>query len=368
MRAAVYYGPQDIRIEAMPRPEPLPHEILLEITAAGICGTDAHEFETGPHQFAIGGVHPRSGHQGPMIMGHEFAGRVVQMGSGVDNFSVGELVVCGAGVSCGRCHQCARGRSNLCVDYWTYGLQANGGLAEFIAVPAEICFSADDYGLSDHLAGICQPLAIAVHASRRGRVNSDDEVVILGAGGIGSFLVAAVSSITSEVTVVDLSQERLEVARAVGAKNTHQVSSEADISRLKAEWGIHPTVVFEVSGTEAGLASVGEWLEPGGRLVLVGLQDGIANLDYRATSLVEHELIGTNAHVARTDFPRALEILAGGGIDWGVISPEVIPLEKVVTDGIEPLAKRVSKRIKTLIDPRVSETQVSHMSLLHAKQ
>lgn len=368
MKAAVFYGARDVRVEEVPIPSPGPGEVLIKVSAVGICGTDAHEFDSGPHMFPGNEVNPRSGHKGPMTIGHEFAGRIVAKGPGAETFDNDELVVCGAGVSCGECVQCTRGKTNLCEKYWTLGLQANGGLAEYVVAPQEICFSADQFGLSDHLAGICQPLSIAVHASRRGRVGPDDQVVILGAGGIGAFLVSAVSGITPDLAVVDLSEERLDIARANGAKFTHLLEGAADIPKLKGEWGLRPTVIFEVSGTAAGLSAAKEWLEPGGRLVLVGLQQGEDSLDYRTTSLIEHELIGTNAHVAKEDFPRALEILASGAGVWERIAPTVIPIDQVVTHGLEPLAERRSQQIKTLIDPRISEPQSSDMRLLLAKQ
>lgn len=363
MKAAVFHGARDVRVEDVPIPSPGKGEILIKVSAVGICGTDAHEYESGPHMFPGEEVNPRSGHGGPMIMGHEFAGRVVALGEETGSFELEELVVCGAGVSCGNCVQCARGKTNLCEDYWTLGLQANGGLAEYVVAPEAICFSASKHGLSDHLAGICQPLAIAVHASRRGRVSAEDQVVILGAGGIGAFLVSAVSSVTPNVAVIDLSEERLDIARANGAKFTHLLDGEADIPSLKSSWNLRPTLIFEVSGTSAGLAAAKQWLEPGGRLVLVGLQNGEDVLDYRTTSLIEYELIGTNAHVAREDFPKALEILASGNREWSRIAPVVIPIEQVVSEGLEPLVNRTSRQIKTLIDPRIREPQQSEMNL-----
>lgn len=357
MRAAVFHGAGDVRIEHVPIPTPGPGEVLLQVTAVGVCGTDAHEFDTGPHMFPTTTKHPASHHLGPMVMGHEFAGRVVAKGSGVTEFEIDELVACGAGVSCGTCVHCRRGRTNLCERYWTIGLNAHGGLAEFVVAPVGILFSADTWGLSEHAAALAQPLSIAVHAARRSRVNPNEDVVIVGAGGIGAFLVRAVSDITPRVAVIDLSAERLELATKNGAMWTHQVTSDTSVPELLAEWGCRPEVVFEVTGTTPGLSGANEWLEPGGRLVLVGLHDGYLPLHYRQTSLIEHELIGTNGHVAAVDFPKALELLASGVGAWEEMAPQVIPLESVVEEGLAPLATGKATRIKTLIDPRVSDIQ-----------
>lgn len=366
MKAVIYHGAGDVRIEDVPVPSPGPHDVLLEVCAVGICGTDAHEVHSGPHMFPIHTAHPSSGHSGPMVMGHEVAGRVVATGAEVKNFTEGELVVTGAGVSCGRCVQCRRGRTSLCESYWTIGLQRHGGLAEFVTSPAEICFSADSFGLSEDLAGISQPMSIAVHAATRARLTSDDEVVILGAGGIGAFLVRAAASITDTIGVVDLNAERLAIAEKNDATFTAQLTDGFEVGTVKSEWGIRPTVIFEVSGTPQGLQAAFEWLEPGGRLVLVGIQAGRGDLDFRSLSLIEHEIIGTNGHVARDDFPRALEMLASGGA-WSDIAPDVLPLDLVMSDGLTPMIERNAKRIKTLFDPRISAARKSEMKLLRKK-
>ncbi len=367
MKAAVYYGAHDVRVETVPVPSPGPDDILLQVCAVGICGTDAHEVHSGPHMFPINSPHPVSQHSGPMIMGHEIAGRVVAAGKNVKGFSEGELVVTGAGVSCGQCIQCQRGRTSLCEKYWTIGLQRNGGLAEFVTSPADICFSADSYGLSEDLAGISQPMSIAVHAATRARLTNQDEVVILGAGGIGAFLVHAAATMTDTIGVVDLSSERLNIAEKNGASFTAQLTSDLDVAAVKKEWGIRPTVIFEVSGTQQGLEAAFEWLEPGGRLVMVGIQGGPSVLDFRRLSLIEHEVIGTNGHVAKQDFPRALEMLASGGA-WADIAPEVLPLDLVMSDGLLPMIEKRAKRIKTLFDPRIDSVRKSEMRLLHKKQ
>jgi len=363
MVATVFHGAGDVRVESVPVPIPREGEVLIEVVAAGICGTDAHEFASGPHMFPGASPHPRSGHAGPMVMGHEFAGRVVEMGAGVAGLGMGELVVSSTGVACGKCVHCGRGRPNLCEMYWTVGLQANGGLAEYVVVPASTCFSVEPYGLSEDLAGLAQPMAIAVHAVRRGRVQEGDEVVVLGAGGIGAFLVRALADVTDRISVIDFDPNRLEIALLNGASNTAVLTDGFDIETTRLEWGIRPTVIFEVSGTRAGFEAAQQWLEPGGRLVLVGIQAGQAELDLRSLSLVEHEVLGTNAHVATEDFPRALELLRNGGA-WSVIAPEVLPLTDVVSEGLTPMVERRSTRIKTLFDPRLAEARASNMRLL----
>lgn len=349
MAAAVFHGAGDVRVEEVPIPDIGSGDVLVRVSAVGVCGTDAHEFASGPHMFPIDSLHSHSGHKGPMTLGHEIAGEVVAVGSDVEDFSVGQLVVSGAGVACEQCVQCKRGRTNLCENYWTIGLQKDGGAAEFVAVPSSTLFHAN--GISSDLAGIAQPMSIAVHAVTRGRVDKDDDVVVLGVGGIGAFLTVALAEKASKVAALDLDPERLEIASRNGAHFTAQVGQGLDIEQLKLRWGIRPTVIFEVSGTQAGLDSALEWLEPGGRLVLVGLQNGKGSLDLRKLSLIEHEVIGTNAHVANQDMPEAIRILRESKADWSLIAPEIFPLAQVVHEGLLPMVERRASRIKTLIGP-----------------
>jgi threonine dehydrogenase-like Zn-dependent dehydrogenase len=125
MKAAVYHGRGDIRIKSVPEPaKPAPGEVVLEVLRSAICGTDSAEWSRGPLL-----ARP------PVILGHEFVGRVVEVGDGVTEVAVGDRVVSGAGVSCGRCEWCRAGRINLCAAYYTLGLHANGGLAERVATP-----------------------------------------------------------------------------------------------------------------------------------------------------------------------------------------------------------------------------------------
>jgi (R,R)-butanediol dehydrogenase/meso-butanediol dehydrogenase/diacetyl reductase len=361
MRAAVFHGQGDVRVEDVPEPVPAPGELLLEVKAVGICGTDAHEFASGPHMFPIHTAHPHSGHQGPMIPGHEFTGTVREVGPGVGGFQEGDLVASGAGISCGGCVQCRRLRTNLCERYATVGLSRNGALAEYVAVPATTCLQVRPYALTPDAAALSQPMSIAVHAMRRGRLGAEDEAVIIGAGGIGAFLTYAVSSVTDQLAVLDLDEQRLKIADNLGAPHVLQTGDADEARAAIRDWNMDPTVVYEVSGTVPGLRTALSILPKGGRLVLVGLQGHPVEWDVRTLSLIEHELIGTNAHVCAVDMPTALELLARRHAPWADIAPVALPLDALVDEGIRPLVERRSTRIKTLIDPWSREVRPTQM-------
>lgn len=339
MRAAVFHGKGDIRISEVPIPAPGEGELLLRIATVGICGTDVHEFVAGPHRFPVG----------PFIPGHEFAGTIEAMGAGVTDFEVGGLVTSGAGMACGECHWCVRGSTNLCERYVTIGLEVPGGLAQFAAVPAAICVDVAPYGLNPVVAALAQPMSIAVHATRRGRLQGGDAALVIGAGGIGAFITYAAAQSGARVIVLDLDQSRLQVASRLGATRVVEVGSGFDPGELGK--GVIPTVIYEATGTSAGLDLALGTAQRGTRVVLVGMQSGSSEVELRRITLDEIELIGTNAHAFASDFPEGLRLLASRNGGWADVAPMLIPLDDLVEGGIRPIMEGRGQHIKTLIDP-----------------
>ena len=184
------------------------------------------------------------------ILGHEFVGRVVDLGKDVTAFQRGERVVSGAGISCGRCRWCLSHRTNLCAEYRTLGLQVDGGLAEYVTSPANICRAVPD-ACDDDAAAMAQPLAVALHALSRVGQRPDDVVAVIGAGGIGSFIVAGASRRASNgrVVAVDIDDERLATASALGAQKAANPTGR-DLAELLLELsdGVGFDVVIEASG------------------------------------------------------------------------------------------------------------------------
>jgi (R,R)-butanediol dehydrogenase/meso-butanediol dehydrogenase/diacetyl reductase len=361
MRAARFHGAGDVRVDDVDvPPAPGAGEVLLRVETVGICGSDALEYRMGPVLVEPLDVpHPVTGHRGPLTLGHEFAGQLVAKGPGVEHLEEGMLIACGAGMSCGECPPCRAGRTNLCVTYATIGFHQHGGLAEHVVAPADICFDAGAYGLGPDAAAMAQPMAIAVHAGRRGRVAEGDLALVIGAGGIGSFLTYAASRWGAEVIVGDLDAERLTVAAALGAARTVALAGGQTLEDAIAGAGRSPDVIFEVSGSAAGLEQALALAPRGGRIVSVGVQKAPPQVDMARVTLDELELIGTVAHVARDDFPEALRLLALREEGWADVAPEVLPLEQLVDGGIRPIAEGRSSRIKTLIDPRAERPRPS---------
>jgi threonine dehydrogenase-like Zn-dependent dehydrogenase len=352
MRAAVYHGPGDIRVERRGRPlDAGPGELLLDVARVALCGSDAAEYDHGPVLVPLHERHRGSGHVGPVVLGHELVGRVAAVGDGVGGFAVGDRVVTGAGVSCGRCPRCREGRTNLCERYYTLGFHADGGLAERLLAPAATCVAVPD-GCSDDAAALAQPLAVALHGLNRGALAAGETLVVHGAGGIGAFAIAgAAARGTCRIVAVDVDDTRLETARALGASDAIDARA-ADVREAVIELsaGAGADVVLETSGVAHAPQLCVTLARPGGRVVIVGLQPRPVALDLLDLALREVELRSALAHVCATDIPEALEILASGTLAETVID-RVVALEDVVEHGIAPLARREVAG-KVLVDPR----------------
>jgi threonine dehydrogenase-like Zn-dependent dehydrogenase len=331
MRAAVFHGPRDVRIESVRDPAaPARDGVVLAVIRAAICGTDASEWDHGP-------VLCRPG----VVLGHEFVGRVVERGADVTALQIGDRVVSGAGISCGRCAWCLRRRTNLCAEYRTLGLQVDGGLAEHVSTPAAICRVVPD-ACDDDAAAMAQPLAVALHALSRVAQGPDDDVAVIGAGGIGSFIIAGASSraVNGRIVAIDIDDERLATAAALGASETANATGH-DLSALLLELssGTGFDVVIEASGAPQAPPAAIAGARRGGRVLLVGLHGAPRAIDLTPMILREVDIFTTVAHVCDTDIPAALELLAESDVAAVTAGPR-IPLETLVDDGLRPLAEQ----------------------------
>ena len=328
MRAAVYRGPGDLRVESVADPGlPTGTDLLIKVGRAAICGTDSSEWSHGPLL-----ARP------PVILGHEFVGRVVAAGPDADPRRIGERVVCGSGISCGRCEWCRAGRTNLCAEYRTVGLHVDGGLAEYVSAPERICLAVPEE-VDDVAAAIAQPLAVALHAVRRSRLEAGQSCAVIGVGGIGAFIVAAAASVgAAPLVALDIDEARLETARALGASIVIDARGRALDDAIREGAGADGAdVVIEASGSPGGPAAALAGAKRGGRVLIVGLQAEPRELDLLSMAVREIELTTTLAHVCDVDLPPALALLRDTGLA-AAATDRVIALDDLVEDGIRPLA------------------------------
>lgn len=340
-RAAVLYGPGDLRIEDREVAPVGPGDALVRVAVCGVCGSDATEYSRGPVLTVL-----------PVTLGHEFVGVVEAVGEGVD-LPIGATVVCGAGISCGECKPCREGRTNLCRSYRTAGLQVDGGLAGHVTVPARTLLDVSARNLPTDTLGLAQPMSIAVHAVSRSGLREGQDAVIVGVGGIGAFLVHAAVATGARILAVDRSAERLELARSLGAVETLEAGGTSIRDRL-VELGWEADVLFEVSGSAGGLAEVLDAAQPGATIVPIGIQRGDVPVPLGSWTLREYTIVGTVAHVVAADLPRAVDLLAARD-DWSDIASVVLPLSGVVEDALQPMLDGASRQVKTLIDPWITQ-------------
>ena len=330
MKAAVFHGPHDVRIEDVADPgAPRAGEVLLKVARAAICGTDAAEWDHGP-------VLCRPG----VVLGHEFVGRVVDLGSDVTGLRVGDRVVSGAGISCGRCHWCLRSRTNLCAEYRTLGLQVDGGLAEYVTSPAAICHAVPT-GCDDDAAVMTQPLAVALHALSRVAQAPEESVAVIGVGGIGSFIVAGAArrAVEGRLVALDIDAERLSTASALGAHEVVDATGH-DLAELLLELtdGVGFDVVIEASGAPHAPAAATVGVRRGGRVLLVGLHAAPRELDLTRMIVREVDIVTSVAHICDSDLPAALELLEESNIAAVAAGPR-IALDVLVDEGLRPLTE-----------------------------
>lgn len=351
MLAAVLHGAGDIRLDETPAAAaPAAGQVRLRIIRVGLCGSDAGEYDHGPVLTPLRTRHPVTGVQGPIALGHEFIGEVLEIGPEVDALAVGDRVAAGAGVWCGQCRWCAEGRYNLCRRYFTYGLNVGGALTDTLTVEAKMLIVVPD-GITDDNAVLAQPLAVALHAVNRSGVRAGDVAVVLGAGAIGSFILAALAERgCRSVIAADVDPLRLDTAQSLGATTTVDLRTRsiADIIEQATD-GDGADVVFEASGVKGNPQLAQRLLRRGGRLQLVGLHPGGTELDLLDLSVREIDISTSLAHVCPDDLPAALALLQRRDLT-ALLVERVVPLAQVVELAFVPLGARTA-RGKFLVDP-----------------
>jgi L-iditol 2-dehydrogenase len=296
MRAAVYRGPRDVVVEERPVPELGPHDLLLEVSHCGVCGSDLH-------MFVDGWGAPDS------IGGHEYSGRVVAVGREVTAWSVGDALVGGPAQRCGECEYCRAGRPQLCTGRSSPGVgDFQGAFADFVRVhEAEVVRVPP--GMSMRAAALAEPLAVALHGLTRGGVEAGQRVLVTGCGPIGALSIAAARARgVTDIVASEPHPARRALAEQLGA--TVLNPDELPKPGMPFDLVDDPfDVALECSGHGVAMESALAQLKRGGTLVLVGA--GMTWPRFDNNRILLNELVITGAFVYDPDgFPRALELLA----------------------------------------------------------
>ncbi|MFH9548559.1 2,3-butanediol dehydrogenase [Streptomyces sp. NPDC051445] len=341
MRAAVWYGAKDVRVENVPVRPPGAGEVTIEVAYCGICGSDLHEYADGPHAVPVGDPHPESGVAAPLILGHEFCGTVTEVGGGVTGFAPGDRVAVEPHYRCGSCPRCLAGEYNICRHFGFAGLMGHGGLAEYSTVPAYMLHRLPEQ-VSLEQAAVFEPAAVALHAVRWAGIRPGETVAVLGLGPIG-LLVTQLAAYrgAGRIVAADRSAARRELALRLGA-----CDAGADLADVVDGEGAD--VVFEAVGSEDTLRACLAAGRRGGRVMFLGLA-GTVRLD--AFALVNNEQTIMTSVGYRDAYPELIRMVAEEGVDLTGIVTSTIPLEHVVRDGFEALL-RGEEQVKVLARPR----------------
>jgi (R,R)-butanediol dehydrogenase / meso-butanediol dehydrogenase / diacetyl reductase len=347
VRALRWHGARDLRLEDVDEPAaPAAGEAIIEVAYCGICGTDLAEYTDGPVMIRPG-PHPLTGASPPLVLGHEFSGRITALGDDVTGFEVGQRVTVDPCWRCDACYWCVRGDYHICKRGGSIGLASDGALAPFVRVPASGLVALPDE-VDDRTAALVEPLAVGLHAVRRGAVSPGDRVLVIGCGPIGAAVILSARAAGALVYVSEPTAKRREVAMTLGASEAFDPAA-SDVRRevYLATGKIGPDVVFECTGIARMLPFAVDAVRRGGRVVLVGIGHGAAEVEAQRIVTYEREIHGSLGY--RHDLPRVVELLRTGSFDPSPMITGAVPLEEAVEGAFEVLLADRGEHMKLLV-------------------
>lgn len=327
-------------------PDPVPgeEEVLLDIRACGICGSDIHGWDG-----STGRRRP------PLIMGHEASGQIAAVGPKVTRWKVGDRVTFDSTIYCGKCAPCKAGHINLCENRRVVGVsppeyRQHGAFAEKLVVPERILYKVPD-NLTFPQAAMIEPVSIAIHAIQRVKINPTDTAVVVGAGMIGLFIIQALRwAGAKQIIAVDLAENRLKLAKELGA--THALKSDAcdvpaEVAKLTG--GNGADIAIEVVGISPTLMLALATLRRGGSAVLVG--NLAPKTDFPLQAMVTKEITLYGSCSSCGEYPLCLDLIAQGHIRVEPMISAVASLDEG-KEWFEKLsAKDGAKYMKVILQP-----------------
>lgn len=314
MRAAVFLG--EGRLEMQDRAEPVagPGEVLVEVEACGICGSDLAVLDVPPRHPATSGV----------ILGHEFIGRVVALGAGARGVEVGDRIAVDPDPKCGACPSCRAGRPSNCENIVALGVYRDGALARYVTTPAETCHPISD-DVPAPLAALVEPLACVVNGTNRAALRPGETAVVFGAGAIGCLFASIFAAAgASTLVVIEPNRARASVAKAVGA--THVLTP--------AEWGEQRAAILP-GGADVVVDAVGSVLPEaidaaamGARVVLFGMNIN-ARPPVHQVEITEKGLTVVGTYITNFTFPQAIRLIESGALVLEPLLSSVLPLDQL---------------------------------------
>jgi 2-desacetyl-2-hydroxyethyl bacteriochlorophyllide A dehydrogenase len=316
MKVAVCQEPNRIKIDNADMPVAASHEALVRIRRIGVCGTDLHAYKGRQPFFSY-----------PRVLGHELAGEIESVPEGNTDFKKGDPVAILPYLECGKCIACRAGRTNCCVRLSVYGVHADGGMCEYLTVPADHLVRAD--GLELDQIALVECLAIGAHAVRRAEIRPGEYALVIGAGPIGLGVLQFAGVAGANVIAMDISASRLEFCKKqMGIAHTITAGDDAAAQLAEITGGNFPSVVFDATGNAESMKSAVNYLSHTGRLVFVGLVKGDISIKDPEFHLREVTLLFSR-NATREDFAHVIDCLRSGKAKTTGFVTHRAPLEEL---------------------------------------
>jgi L-iditol 2-dehydrogenase len=343
MKALLLSEYNRLEITDLPMPRPAADEVLIHVGACGICGSDVHGYDG------------TSGRRiPPIVMGHEAAGTVAAVGSGVTRTREGDRVTFDSTIYCGQCEYCRRGEMNLCNHRQVLGVSTPdfrraGAFAEYVVVPERVLYPLPE-GVSFTAAAMVEPLAVAVHAVKLAQLPENATAVVVGAGMIGLLVLQVLREFgCSQIYITDIDDTRLRLAEKLGATATVNgkiTDAVAEFQRLTSGTGVD--VALEAVGSTVTIRTAIDSVRKGGSVVLIGNIAPKVEIPLQAVVSREIRLQGSAASAG--EYPECIELLARGAIKVDELISVVAPLEEGAV-WFERLHGRQPNLMKVILTP-----------------
>ncbi len=345
MKAARWHGKLDIRVEDVEMPHPGKNEVVIQVKQAGICGTDIHDYMSGPHSIPVDTPDPLTGAIAPVTMGHELCGVVHELGEEVTGWKVGDRVVIAPLQNCGKCYFCQRGLHHLCVIQAGLGLQTKeGAFAEYCMVKDYQLRKMPD-NMNWAQGAMVEPTCLAMYGIRRSGIEPGDTLLITGGGPIAVLnMMCAFVCGASKVYMTEKHPTRIAMLKELGATEVFNVN-ETDVLAeiMERTEGLGVDIAVECTGSESGINLCFEALRKRGMYVQSGLSLGEVKVKPWQWAVKDLRMIGLwccNPY----DYDGIIKLVADKRIDVEKLITKTIKLDDVVTEGFEVLARNKEKK------------------------
>ncbi|MCB0005413.1 MAG: zinc-dependent alcohol dehydrogenase family protein [Anaerolineales bacterium] len=314
MKAGRIVEPNQIEVVALAEPEIGPEDVLIQVRAAGICGTDIHILK-GEYPFA----------RFPMVPGHEFSGEVVAVGNAVTRFKPGDRVTADPNIPCNRCENCQRNEPNQCQNLAVIGVTRDGAFAEYVAAPEAVTFPIGDMSFSD--AALIEPLACVAWGLQRVQIQAGDRVLIFGAGPMGCLLAqAAAAAGAAQVDVTDVVPGRLAIIAELGVTHTMLADDLPQNAKAFAPQGYD--LVIDATGVPAVIQQTMAYTRPRGKIWLFGVAPDRATVPFSPYEIFRKDLAIIGSFAVNRTFPQAIMLLQNGKINLAPLVSHRLPIEE----------------------------------------